>query len=79
MYNVNHAHVYIKNYCIFYSILYIHIVTIIFLYMLFSLFLSRSSEPGAMVCPTIGNHHRKSNSLDAGMGKQTKQQSSRDR
>ncbi|GAB1861652.1 RING-type E3 ubiquitin transferase [Camponotus japonicus] len=39
----------------------------------------RSSESGAMVCPTVGNHHRKSNSLDAGMGKQTKQQSSRDR
>ncbi|EZA50569.1 hypothetical protein DMN91_004034 [Ooceraea biroi] len=41
--------------------------------------IQRSSESGAMVCPTIGNHHRKSNSLDAGMGKQTKQQSSRDR
>ncbi|XP_014469397.1 PREDICTED: SH3 domain-containing RING finger protein 3 isoform X2 [Dinoponera quadriceps] len=39
----------------------------------------RSGESGAMVCPTVGNHHRKSNSLDAGMGKQTKQQSSRDR
>lgn len=44
-----------------------------------SLFLPRSGESGAMVCPTVGNHHRKSNSLDAGMGKQTKQQSSRDR
>ncbi|XP_012222441.1 E3 ubiquitin-protein ligase SH3RF3 isoform X2 [Linepithema humile] len=39
----------------------------------------RSSESGAMVCATVGNHHRKSNSLDAGMGKQTKQPSSRDR
>ncbi|XP_020290399.1 SH3 domain-containing RING finger protein 3 isoform X2 [Pseudomyrmex gracilis] len=42
--------------------------------------IQRSGESGgAMVCSTIGNHHRKSNSLDAGMGKQTKQQSSRDR
>ncbi|XP_070156864.1 E3 ubiquitin-protein ligase SH3RF3 isoform X2 [Polyergus mexicanus] len=41
--------------------------------------IQRSAESGAMVCPTVGNHHRKSNSLDAGMGKQTKQQSSRDR
>lgn len=41
--------------------------------------IQRSSESGAMVCPTVGNHHRKSNSLDAGMGKQTKQQTSRDR
>ncbi|XP_077278007.1 SH3 domain containing ring finger posh isoform X3 [Temnothorax americanus] len=39
----------------------------------------RSNESGAMVCSTVGNHHRKSNSLDAGMGKQMKQQSSRDR
>ncbi|XP_018369201.1 PREDICTED: SH3 domain-containing RING finger protein 3 isoform X3 [Trachymyrmex cornetzi] len=40
----------------------------------------RSNESGAMVqCATVGNHHRKSNSLDAGMGKQMKQQSSRDR
>ncbi|XP_032673227.1 E3 ubiquitin-protein ligase SH3RF3-like isoform X3 [Odontomachus brunneus] len=39
----------------------------------------RSGESGAMVCPAVGNHHRKSNSLDAGMGKQTKQQPSRDR
>ncbi|TGZ51047.1 Uncharacterized protein DBV15_00690 [Temnothorax longispinosus] len=42
-------------------------------------FISRSNESGAMVCSTVGNHHRKSNSLDAGMGKQMKQQSSRDR
>ncbi|KAM0729759.1 E3 ubiquitin-protein ligase SH3RF3 [Formica fusca] len=41
--------------------------------------IQRSGESGAMVCPIVGNHHRKSNSLDAGMGKQTKQQSSRDR
>lgn len=27
----------------------------------------------------MGNHHRKSNSLDAGMGKQTKQQPTRER
>ncbi|XP_054000393.1 E3 ubiquitin-protein ligase SH3RF3-like isoform X3 [Hylaeus anthracinus] len=39
----------------------------------------RSSESGGMVCTTVGNHHRKSNSLDAGMGKQTKQQPSRER
>ncbi|KAL0125841.1 hypothetical protein PUN28_004714 [Cardiocondyla obscurior] len=39
----------------------------------------RSNESGAMVCSTVGNHHRKSNSLDAGMGKQMKQQSSRER
>ncbi|XP_011639159.1 SH3 domain-containing RING finger protein 3 isoform X1 [Pogonomyrmex barbatus] len=39
----------------------------------------RSGESSAMVCSTVGNHHRKSNSLDAGMGKQMKQQSSRDR
>ncbi|XP_076175993.1 SH3 domain containing ring finger posh isoform X2 [Ptiloglossa arizonensis] len=39
----------------------------------------RSSETGGMVCTTVGNHHRKSNSLDAGMGKQTKQQPSRER
>ncbi|XP_018343767.1 PREDICTED: SH3 domain-containing RING finger protein 3 isoform X3 [Trachymyrmex septentrionalis] len=40
----------------------------------------RSNESSAMVqCATVGNHHRKSNSLDAGMGKQMKQQSSRDR
>ncbi|XP_018404865.1 PREDICTED: SH3 domain-containing RING finger protein 3 [Cyphomyrmex costatus] len=40
----------------------------------------RSNESGTMVqCATVGNHHRKSNSLDAGMGKQMKQQSSRDR
>lgn len=32
-----------------------------------------------MVCTTVGNHHRKSNSLDAGMGKQAKQQPSRER
>ncbi|XP_018050358.1 PREDICTED: SH3 domain-containing RING finger protein 3 isoform X3 [Atta colombica] len=42
--------------------------------------MQRSNESGAMVqCATVGNHHRKSNSLDAGMGKQMKQQSSRDR
>ncbi|XP_053974764.1 E3 ubiquitin-protein ligase SH3RF3-like isoform X1 [Hylaeus volcanicus] len=41
--------------------------------------LQRSSESGGMVCTTVGNHHRKSNSLDAGMGKQTKQQPSRER
>ncbi|XP_031839892.1 SH3 domain containing ring finger posh isoform X2 [Nomia melanderi] len=41
--------------------------------------LQRSSESGGMMCTTVGNHHRKSNSLDAGMGKQTKQQSSRER
>ncbi|XP_076640777.1 SH3 domain containing ring finger posh isoform X1 [Halictus rubicundus] len=41
--------------------------------------LQRSSESGGMMCTTVGNHHRKSNSLDAGMGKQTKQQPSRER
>ncbi|XP_033334250.2 SH3 domain containing ring finger posh isoform X3 [Megalopta genalis] len=38
----------------------------------------RSSETGGMMC-TIGNHHRKCNSLDAGIGKQTKQLPSRER
>ncbi|XP_043605425.1 E3 ubiquitin-protein ligase SH3RF3-like isoform X2 [Bombus pyrosoma] len=33
----------------------------------------RSNESGGMACTPMGNHHRKSNSLDAGMGKQTKQ------
>lgn len=42
-------------------------------------YINRSSETGGMVCTTVGNHHRKSNSLDAGMGKQTKQQPSRER
>nr|XP_033334248.1 E3 ubiquitin-protein ligase SH3RF3 isoform X1 [Megalopta genalis] len=40
--------------------------------------LQRSSETGGMMC-TIGNHHRKCNSLDAGIGKQTKQLPSRER
>ncbi|XP_017756402.1 PREDICTED: SH3 domain-containing RING finger protein 3-like isoform X3 [Eufriesea mexicana] len=39
----------------------------------------RSNESGGMACTPIGNHHRKSNSLDAGMGKQAKQQSTRER
>ncbi|XP_043797592.1 E3 ubiquitin-protein ligase SH3RF3-like isoform X2 [Apis laboriosa] len=41
--------------------------------------LQRSNESGGMVCTPIGNHHRKSNSLDAGMGKQVKQQPTRER
>ncbi|OAD57623.1 SH3 domain-containing RING finger protein 3 [Eufriesea mexicana] len=41
--------------------------------------LQRSNESGGMACTPIGNHHRKSNSLDAGMGKQAKQQSTRER
>ncbi|XP_050479372.1 E3 ubiquitin-protein ligase SH3RF3-like isoform X2 [Bombus huntii] len=39
----------------------------------------RSNESGGMACTPMGNHHRKSNSLDAGMGKQTKQQPTRER
>ncbi|KAG7207136.1 hypothetical protein KM043_001008 [Ampulex compressa] len=39
----------------------------------------RSTDVGGLVCTAAGNHHRKSNSLDAGMGKQTKQQPSRER
>ncbi|XP_076236123.1 SH3 domain containing ring finger posh isoform X2 [Calliopsis andreniformis] len=39
----------------------------------------RSSDSSGMVCTTVGNHHRKSNSLDAGMGKHAKQQPSRER
>ncbi|XP_033177388.1 E3 ubiquitin-protein ligase SH3RF3 isoform X3 [Bombus impatiens] len=41
--------------------------------------LQRSNESGGMACTPMGNHHRKSNSLDAGMGKQTKQQPTRER
>ncbi|XP_076236122.1 SH3 domain containing ring finger posh isoform X1 [Calliopsis andreniformis] len=41
--------------------------------------LQRSSDSSGMVCTTVGNHHRKSNSLDAGMGKHAKQQPSRER
>ncbi|XP_043275279.1 E3 ubiquitin-protein ligase SH3RF3-like isoform X2 [Venturia canescens] len=37
-------------------------------------FLQRSSEAGGVVGATVGSHHRKSNSLDAGMGKESKQQ-----
>ncbi|XP_017879241.1 E3 ubiquitin-protein ligase SH3RF3-like isoform X2 [Ceratina calcarata] len=40
--------------------------------------LQRSNESG-VACTPMGNHHRKSNSLDAGMGKQTKQQPTRER
>lgn len=36
---------------------------------------NRSSEAGGAVSSSLSNHHRKSNSLDAGMGKQVKQQS----
>jgi len=54
------------------------IVTIVLLH-IGSLFLPRSNESAMVQCATVGNHHRKSNSLDAGMGKQMKQQSSRDR
>ncbi|XP_012136604.1 SH3 domain containing ring finger posh isoform X3 [Megachile rotundata] len=39
----------------------------------------RSNESSGMACTPVGNHHRKSNSLDAGMGKQIKQQPSRER
>ncbi|XP_011498297.1 PREDICTED: SH3 domain-containing RING finger protein 3 isoform X2 [Ceratosolen solmsi marchali] len=40
----------------------------------------RSTETGGNVTSTMSNHHRKSNSLDAGTGKQVKQQiSTRDR
>ncbi|XP_060817743.1 E3 ubiquitin-protein ligase SH3RF3 isoform X2 [Bombus pascuorum] len=39
----------------------------------------RSNESGGMACTPMGNHHRKSNSLDAGMGKQMKQQPTRER
>ncbi|XP_008204006.1 E3 ubiquitin-protein ligase SH3RF3 isoform X2 [Nasonia vitripennis] len=43
-------------------------------------FLQRSGESGGIITGTMSNHHRKSNSLDAGTGKQVKQQlSSRDR
>ena len=38
----------------------------------------RSNESGGMACTPMGNHHRKSNSLDAGMGKQMKQQPTRE-
>ncbi|XP_060817742.1 E3 ubiquitin-protein ligase SH3RF3 isoform X1 [Bombus pascuorum] len=41
--------------------------------------LQRSNESGGMACTPMGNHHRKSNSLDAGMGKQMKQQPTRER
>ncbi|XP_046817543.1 E3 ubiquitin-protein ligase SH3RF3 isoform X2 [Vespa crabro] len=41
----------------------------------------RSSDTSGVVMPTTvaGNHHRKSNSLDTGIGKQVKQQPSRER
>ncbi|XP_033211112.1 E3 ubiquitin-protein ligase SH3RF3-like isoform X2 [Belonocnema kinseyi] len=37
-------------------------------------FLQRPGEAGGAVTSSVSNHHRKSNSLDAGMGKQVKQQ-----
>lgn len=36
--------------------------------------INRSGEAGGVVASSVSNHHRKSNSLDAGMGKQVKQQ-----
>lgn len=43
---------------------------------LWSFSLNRSNEAGGVaVSSSLSNHHRKSNSLDAGMGKQVKQQS----
>ncbi|KAK9300223.1 hypothetical protein QLX08_006997 [Tetragonisca angustula] len=41
--------------------------------------LQRSNESSVMACTPMTNHHRKSNSLDAGMGKQVKQQPTRER